>query len=354
MVHILLMILKILGIILLVLLGIVLALVLLVLLVPVRYRLKAGYDQKPAGDLRVTWLLRIISYRAEYTEKGLIQALRIFGLRIWHSEADSREVEDGVESVLSQEERDLYEELRREDRERQEETKPQSGGNRQEGMASQNDSGRQGETDAGEAGLDNDHEQDPYENLIPEDEDFLLGAQSLPEEPVFTEDTHPPAASPDAPPVRKKGIISRIGAQVRAFIEKLRFSFQAICGKLRDIRKLIQDGRAWLEDEKNQASIRLLVRQAKRLLRHIFPLKGHASVTFGFDDPYTTGQVLSAVSPFSPLYHKILEIHPVFDESVLRARGDIRGRIRLLTLLWLAFQVYRDKHTWKLICSFRR
>ncbi len=311
MVHILLMILKIIGIILLVLLGILLLLVLLVLLVPLRYRLKAGFDQKPAGFLRVSWLLRAVSYRAEYNEKGLIQALRIFGLRIWTSEEDPEEVKDGAESVLSQEEQDLYEELRQEGQERRE------GG-----------------------GYEPKPEQDKGDDVLLDEDDFLLGAQSLPEE------TH------QAGEHEREGVFSRISGKIRGFFEKLRFSFRAICGKLRDIKKLIQDGRAWLEDEKNQASIRLLLRQARRLLRHIFPLKGHASVTFGFDDPYNTGQVLSAVSPFYPIYHKILEIHPVFDESVLRAQGDVRGRIRLLTLLWLAFQVYRDKHTWRLIRKF--
>lgn len=308
MIHILLMILKITGIILLVLLGIVLALVLLALLVPLRYRLKAAFDRKPVGFLRVSWLFCIVTYRAEYNESGLIQALRVFGLRIWTGEADTEEVKDGVESVLSQEEQDLYEELR------------QNG----------------------------DFKREPEKELpgsadpLLEKEDFLLGAQSLPEEPL--QDSEP----------GRKGLFSRIRGRVRGFFKKLRFSFRAICGKLRDIKKLSQDGRAWLEDEKNQASIRLLLCQSRRLLRHIFPLKGHGSVTFGFDDPYSTGKVLSAVSPFYPLYHKILEIHPVFDESVLRAQGDVRGRVRLLTLLWLAFRIYRDKHTWKLIRKFMK
>lgn len=334
MIHILLVILKIIGIIVLVLLGIVLALVLLVLLVPLRYRLKAAYDGKPVGFLRASWLFCLVSYRAEYNEAGLVQALRVLGLRIWSWQAEAEEVKDGAEAVLSKEEQDLYEELGQDERARRE-----SGGYGQEepGKACEESGDYRQEQDRGQSGGFN---QEP--ELLLEEEDLLLGAQSLPEEPPQ-----------DSGPVRK-GLFSRIGDRVRGFFEKLRFSFRTICGKLRDIKTLIQAGRAWMEDEKNQASARLLLRQARRLLRHIFPLKGHGSVTFGFEDPGSTGQVLAAVSPFYPLYHKILELHPVFDESVLRAQADIRGRIRLLTLLWLAFQLYRDKHTWKLIRKFMK
>lgn len=112
--------------------------------------------------------------------------------------------------------------------------------------------------------------------------------------------------------------------------------------------------REWIGDEKNKASVRLLLRQAKRLLKHVLPRKGHAQVTFGFDDPSVTGQVLTFLSPFYSLYGRVLELHPVFDRSVLCGEADIRGRIRLASLLWLCFAVYRDKHTWNLIRKLRK
>jgi hypothetical protein len=42
----------------------------------------------------------------------------------------------------------------------------------------------------------------------------------------------------------------------------------------------------------------------------------------------------------------------VFDEKVLDAEGSFRGRIRLAVVLWLAFQVYLDKHTRRMIRGF--
>ena len=73
--HVILTILKILGILLLVILGLLLAIVLSVLFVPVRYQLEG---EKPSsgwseanGKIRVSWLLHLIHLRIQYREKEL-------------------------------------------------------------------------------------------------------------------------------------------------------------------------------------------------------------------------------------------------------------------------------------------
>ena len=108
----------------------------------------------------------------------------------------------------------------------------------------------------------------------------------------------------------------------------------------------------WLEDEKNQASLKLLYRQTKRLLVHLWPRKGRCTVTFGFDDPYTTGQVLQAASLIYPFYHRQLFLYPVFDEKILDADGSLKGRIRLSVILWLVLQVLFDGHTRRMLKGF--
>ena len=75
------MILKIIGIILLVILGLALFLLLTVLLVPVRYRGAGSWHEKPEGQIKVTWLLHILSVQASYLET-LELSVRIFGIRI--------------------------------------------------------------------------------------------------------------------------------------------------------------------------------------------------------------------------------------------------------------------------------
>lgn len=108
-------------------------------------------------------------------------------------------------------------------------------------------------------------------------------------------------------------------------------------------------------DEKNQASLRLLWRQAKRLIAHLWPRKGAGTITFGFDDPYTTGQVLAAASMLYPFYYKQLTLCPIFEGgTVFEAQGSFRGRIRVVSLLWIGLGVLRDKHTRKMIFRLLR
>ena len=78
------------------------------------------------------------------------------------------------------------------------------------------------------------------------------------------------------------------------------------------------------------------------------------SLTFGFEDPYTTGQVLEAASLIYPFCHNHLSLYPVFDEPVLEAEGSVRGRIRLSFLLWLVLHVLFDKHTRRLLLGLRK
>ena len=118
MVHILLMILKIIGILLLIILAIALVLVLAVLFVPLRYRLKADYHGTPRGYTRVSWLLSLLTYRAEYGQSGLVQKVRICGICLWRSDKSREEADEAVETVLSDEEQALYEEMRADDEER--------------------------------------------------------------------------------------------------------------------------------------------------------------------------------------------------------------------------------------------
>ena len=110
MIHILLMILKIIGIILLVILGILLVLILAVLFVPVRYKADFSWHGEPDLSLKASWFLHLLSFRAIYTKEGLKFVVRVLGINLLRKHdrdalkdaADA--VKDGTEDVLGQEE----------------------------------------------------------------------------------------------------------------------------------------------------------------------------------------------------------------------------------------------------------
>lgn len=294
MVHILLLILKAIGILILVLLGLVLAVVCLVLFVPVCYEAGGSWKDKPAGKGKISWLFGAVSLSAGYDgdESGLTAGVRLFGQKLW---------EMGEEKETPKAPRPLDEEtLRGTDAERKE----------------------------------------PKDRKKPEEKETALWEENQQPRPEPEDKRHTEH--------KKKDVFGRI----KVFLEKLKFSFQSFCDKLKNMQNIAEEKKAWLEDEENQASLKLLWKQTGRFLRHVCPRGGKGSVTFGFEEPYLTGQALSAAALIYPFFEGNLEICPVFDDTVFEAEGSFKGRIRAGYLLWLGLGILRDGHTRRMLFGF--
>ena len=305
MVHILLLILKAIGILILVLLGLVLAVVCLVLFVPVCYEAGGSWKDKPAGKGKISWLFGAVSLSAGYDgdESGLTAGVRLFGQKLWEMDKEKEAPETH---------RPLDEEtLRGTDAERKEPEEKKTTLWEEKRIPA--------------ASAENPQKALP-KNPQPRPE---------PEDKRHTEH-------------KKKDVFGRI----KVFLEKLKFSFQSFCDKLKNIQNIAEEKKAWLEDEENQASLKLLWKQTGRFLRHVCPRGGKGSVTFGFEEPYLTGQVLSAAALIYPFFEGNLESCPVFDETVFEAEGSFKGRIRAGYLLWLGLGILRDGHTRRMLFGF--
>ena len=62
-----------------------------------------------------------------------------------------------------------------------------------------------------------------------------------------------------------------------------------------------------------------------RVLRHIFPRKLSGQVTFGVEDPYLMGQILSVAAFLYPVYGKKIDLTPVMDANALDGELSFRG-----------------------------
>lgn len=107
-------------------------------------------------------------------------------------------------------------------------------------------------------------------------------------------------------------------------MKNLSFSFQSFCDKLKNIQNIAEEKKAWLEDEENQASLKLLWKQTGRFLRHVCPRGGKGSVTFGFEEPYLTGQVLSAAALIYPFLKGIWKSARCLMKRYLRQKAALR------------------------------
>ena len=74
---------------------------------------------------------------------------------------------------------------------------------------------------------------------------------------------------------------------------------------------------------------------------------------FGFDDPYTTGQILAAVSMGYGWYGKCVQITPCFEEEILEGELWGKGRICSGVLLYQGIRILLDRNFRKLLKQWR-
>lgn len=296
-----LLILKIIGLVLLGILGLILLLVLLVLLVPIRYRAEGSYYEAPDVKARVTWFLHILSVNVEY-RKELDVCVRVFGIcvkRISPAAESDEDVpkENTVETMAGRK----TDEVRTERKPGKSDAETQS------------------------AGLSEQKKKELTDQLA-EDERRMREKKS---QKVDTEQ-------------KKVGLEGKIRAKA-----------EQISDKAEEIKAKMDEILAFIKDEANQRTFRLVMRQVYGIAKHILPTKIKGKVKFGFEDPFKTGQILIYVSPFYSLYAKHLELIPVFEEPVMEGELRLKGRIRIGTVLEKAVRVLFDRNIWKLIKRFR-
>lgn len=303
MLHILFLILKVIGILLLVILGVILLLLITVLFVPVRYKGQGSYFEKPTGSLRVSWLLFIFSVTVSYKEQ-LDIVVRLFGVQILKPRAetgagDRPETEEGRESFPSFGDVD--------------------GDFTDEPMVSVQEI----KGPSKEAKL--------LKPMSPEPDMPDASKQLTDEDPLYKKS-------------KKKNIFLRAAEKIKRFFRHLMLSFKHLCNKLKqasDVKNMALD---FIKDEKNKKTFHLIIKQGKKVIKHLFPRKIKGYITFGFDDPYTTGQVLTGAAFLYPLYHKQFSLQPVFDRQVIEGELTFKGRIRMAAILSAGLRILIDKN----------
>lgn len=355
MLHVGLLVLKIIGFVLLGIICLLLGFLLIVLLVPVRYRMEGSWHGALQGTARITWLLHILSVKVSYEKDGeLATSVKLLGFRLFRDRADGEEVleegMDAVENTGRSAARVAEDEGAREDGETSRSHQTQEDPLIKQNLDSDDHLNRESGT-----GPDDDGHGEEWVTDNEEDSDMILQTQELGSEDdayetdrEYQEYESDRSADESTP---KEGRISRLIKKIRRLIShtfrilgKFKFLFKSLCDKLKHIKDQYEAVLAFFQDESNQETMKLILRQVKALFRHILPRKVQGQVTFGFDDPYLTGQVLAGASLFYAWYGQKIDFIPVFEEPVLDGELKLKGRIRLGTLLWCCLRVYLNKN----------
>lgn len=316
MVHILLIILKVIGIVLLVLLFLVLFLLLSLLFVPVRYQGEIHKKRQGIRNLKlrgnISWMFGGISLRAAWEYPETKCTVRIFGKRVYppgesgknkknpkKSDAGERranpETEEGqVRKILLTEEQDPQE------------RKDGSSAEKKDAELTQKS-------------------QDTGQELLWEKTGRILGN-------LWKKIT---------------GFIQsvfRILGKILGFPFRFSEWLDRTGMRLRGWKCSLRQWKEFLTSEPFRESVRLILRELVVLWKTLKPRKLRGELTFGFEDPAETGQLLGMISLLYPSLPAGLKITPVFEQSVFEAEVYGSGRIYGITLVRVLWHLYRDRN----------
>lgn len=306
MLHILLLILKIAGFLLLAVLGLFILILLSVLLVPLRYRLQGSYYGKPEGVFRLTWFLHLLSVRVSYYGELKI-LVRILGFPVFRE--NGKEAEEALEEELIPAAEEFIDDAADHD----------TGDFWEEPILSAQELGGEGQEE---------EDSDP----------FLQSEEEIPA-PTHRDDG-------------KKNLFYRIAEGIQKFFRRVLLFIRNLIKAFKKAEDWKETVTSFLNDEENRKTYRLIKKQLKKVLRHILPVKLKGNITFGFDEPYVTGQALTWAALLYPLYRDHLVIEPVFDRQVLEGNVSLKGRIRTGTLLLAGIRVLLNKNFRKQLKRF--
>jgi len=292
-------ILKVIGGIFLLFLLLILMLLAVILFVPIRYA-SEGYKGEELTDYRIDfsadWLLKILRFKAVYTDNGLELLLKLFWITLMKSPE-----EENHEKTEALEETELREDEPGEETEALKET-------------------------------------DSREDELSEDEVTTeeTSEQTKEQEPDILPEQRPEEKTDD----RKSNTRHIIE---KTLLDKIKEQFAAFLGKIKNVAENINKIREQINDPENQLAVSLLIKNVRYLIQHykFRVLKGH--FVYGSEDPAIVGQVMIFLSILHPVYGRSIQIEPVFDRSVMKGDMYFKGHIRLIHLLISVIELLLNK-----------
>ena len=322
--HILLFLLKLIGIVLLVILGLIVLILAIILLTPIRYRIGASKYQTIQAEGKVTWLFRLIEMVFKLdtgAEEGkrLHLSFRIAWLKLYDNQKPK-------EKRIKQK------------KTRKTKSKPES---KQSEKVIQAAKPEQSEAQVQPIKTEQAAEMKHEEKLI---------------------------EGPKESAVEK--ILRLAKNAANKILSLIRGVFSLICSIL-GIPSKIMDGLEKLENfftklrEKKEAFLAFynethnhqwftaFWHRLKKLLLRILPRADRLYLHFGFEDPATTGQVLGGLSILYPICGEKMELCPEFNEEILEGEVKCHGRIRPVSLVIFAVKSFLNKQFFSMVKQFK-
>lgn len=324
MLHIILLILKIIGIIIAVILGLAVALLLIVLFVPVRYVIDAGcHDKKLKAHVKVTWIMHIFRGVISYDEE-LFYSIKALWFNIYSSDAESKKEKCPKKNTENN-------------------TKEKNTKNKH--------------IDAIEDKADNAVSKDKKDSV---DEAGLEEADCI-QKKLSLEKSHDEVKESDEKSTieengklhtlvnKIKNVYYKIKAFIRRAIDTVKAALNKSQAAADTIKHKYTEIRNKVTDPENIELVRFLWTQIKAVMNIIKPVKYNVNIRYGFEDSATTGWVAVRLAVLYGLMGMDVSIIPDFDNSIFEGDIYMKGRFNLYSFLIIGVRLYRNKSFRKLI-----
>ncbi len=324
MLHIILLILKIIGIIIAVILGLAVALLLIVLFVPVRYVIDAGcHDKKLKAHVKVTWIMHIFRGVISYDEE-LFYSIKALWFNIYGSDVESKK-----------------------------EKRPKK--NTENNTKEKNTKNKH--IDAIEDKADNavsKDKQDGVEKAGLEEADCIQKKLSLEKSYDEVKESDEKSTIEENGKLHTlvnkiKNVYYKIKAFIRRAIDTVKAALNKSQAAADTIKHKYTEIRNKVTDPENIEFVRFLWTQIKAVMNIIKPAKYNVNIRYGFEDSATTGWVAVRLAVLYGLMGMDVSIIPDFDNSIFEGDIYMKGRFNLYSFLIIGVRLYRNKSFRKLI-----
>lgn len=331
MLHILLLILKWIGIVLAVFLLLVLLLINLGLFVPVRYRADASCQndiETLEAEFELSWMWKLFFLTACWKKGKADMKIRI-GWKYLFSEEKEGKSEEKIEVPEEKEENDLQKE-----KEEQKFLKEQK-----ESLPPEKTNRSLPENNVQEQAEKRECHQEKTESGIDKEEE---------EQESFTADRRKAGGR------KKKPLWDRMKEKISEWIESCKSFWRKILEMRRNFRGKKEQIESFLTDASHRRAFCSLKREVRRFLGHVSPKDVKIVGKIGLEDPYMTGQALAVLGMLFPFLGENTVIVPDFENKVLEGSVHIEGKIHNFRMLAILWRLIKDRDVRKIIIDIKK
>ena len=324
-----------------ILLAVLVIVALAILFAAVRYCGKISFDDKKA-QISIRWLGVVLRVPILITEKDLQWKVRVFGVPILRSDGAHKKRRSKKSSAPKAQKRKA---------EKAAETVQKTQGS-SVNLEKSPTAPEQEKRIAPKQAADKTEEQNVPKKQSDKTEEQIASKQ--------TDKTEEQIASKQTTDQREERSAFRQADEREKKPRGIRQLFLWLQNVIKIVRKIkkkvhsVQDLVDILRSDAGKAFICIVKENVIHLWKQIHPRRMRGKVIFGTGDPCSTGELLGVLALFYAWYGNGVQIIPDFEQKRIEGNVSFRGRIRMITLICIAWRIIKNKDGRKLLHEWEK